>query len=89
MGLRHGSRPIEGVQFHPDSILTPEGPRLFENFLRADELNAAEVFYPLYVWVCDECFLVQLQEYVKPDVISSRSLTAFTVSPPPPHYSSS
>ena len=34
MGVRHESFPIEGVQFHPESILTPEGPRLLRNFLR-------------------------------------------------------
>jgi anthranilate synthase component 2 len=35
MGLRHRSLPIEGVQFHPESYLTPEGPALLANFLRA------------------------------------------------------
>jgi anthranilate synthase component 2 len=34
MGLRHRRFPIEGVQFHPESILTPDGPRLLGNFLR-------------------------------------------------------
>ena len=34
MGVRHEFFPIEGVQFHPESILTPEGPRLVHNFLR-------------------------------------------------------
>jgi anthranilate synthase component 2/para-aminobenzoate synthetase component 2 len=34
MGVRHRSLTIEGVQFHPESILTPEGPRIMENFLR-------------------------------------------------------
>ncbi len=33
MGVRHREFPIEGVQFHPESILTPEGDRLMENFL--------------------------------------------------------
>jgi anthranilate synthase/aminodeoxychorismate synthase-like glutamine amidotransferase len=33
MGLRHRQHVLEGVQFHPESILTPEGPRLVENFL--------------------------------------------------------
>jgi para-aminobenzoate synthetase component 2 len=34
MGVRHRTLPIEGVQFHPESILTPEGPRLMDNFLK-------------------------------------------------------
>lgn len=34
MGLRHASRPIQGVQFHPESILTPLGPHLFSNLLK-------------------------------------------------------
>jgi anthranilate synthase/aminodeoxychorismate synthase-like glutamine amidotransferase len=33
MGLRHREKKIEGVQFHPESILTSEGKRLLSNFL--------------------------------------------------------
>ncbi len=33
MGLRHRRFDVEGVQFHPESILTPSGPRMLANFL--------------------------------------------------------
>ena len=39
MGIRHKGFPIEGVQFHPESILTPDGKHLLQNFL--DQVSAA------------------------------------------------
>ena len=42
---------------------------LCETFLAPEDLNRMEPFYPLRVWVCDRCFLVQVQEYVAPEAI--------------------
>lgn len=36
MGVRHATLPIEGVQFHPESVLTPEGDTLMTNFMRME-----------------------------------------------------
>ncbi|BAQ15681.1 methyltransferase, putative [Methyloceanibacter caenitepidi] len=42
---------------------------LCESFVPADKIDAMEPFYPLHVMVCDQCFLVQLREYVSPESI--------------------
>jgi anthranilate synthase/aminodeoxychorismate synthase-like glutamine amidotransferase len=39
MGLRHKELPIEGVQFHPESIMTPDGIELLKNFLDSNYEN--------------------------------------------------
>ncbi len=39
MGLRHRELPVEGVQFHPESIMTPAGRRLLKNFMSEDYLS--------------------------------------------------
>jgi len=42
---------------------------LCESYLRVQQLNEMEPFYPLHVFVCENCFLVQLQEYVSVESI--------------------
>lgn len=42
---------------------------LCENFLSSEQLNHMEPFYPLRVYVCESCFLAQLEEYVSPEEI--------------------
>lgn len=42
---------------------------LCEDFLKKDELKNMEPFYPLHVYVCETCFLVQVEEFVSPEVI--------------------
>ena len=44
---------------------------LCESYLTAEQLNKMEPFYPLHVYVCENCFLVQLEEYVSPESIFS------------------
>lgn len=42
---------------------------LCESYLRREQLSQMEPFYPLHVFVCENCFLVQLEEFVSPDNI--------------------
>lgn len=51
---------------------------LCENFLRAEDLNRMEPFYPLHVYVCQRCWLVQLEEFVAPEVIFARDYRYFS-----------
>lgn len=44
---------------------------LCQNHIEPHQLNHMEPFYPLHVWVCHNCFLVQLEEYVSPGQIFS------------------
>ena len=62
-GCRHCGAPLRHTVV--DLGMSP----LCETFPAADELNRMEPFYPLRVWVCDTCYLVQVQEYVRPEHI--------------------
>ncbi len=42
---------------------------LCESYVGPEQLNQMEAFYPLHVFVCERCFLVQLEEYVQPEQI--------------------
>ena len=44
---------------------------LCESYVATQRLNEMEPFYPLHAWVCEACFLVQVQEYVRPEHIFS------------------
>jgi anthranilate/para-aminobenzoate synthase component II len=43
MGIRHIDHPTEGIQYHPESIMTPVGKRLLRNFIRGFPVSAAGV----------------------------------------------
>lgn len=44
MGLRHKKYPIEGLQFHPESVLTEHGKRIIKNFLKMCEKNVKRAY---------------------------------------------
>lgn len=48
------------------------------SFLTKEQLNEPEIFYPLKVFVCDKCFLVQVDEYKKSDAIFSSDYVYFS-----------
>ena len=48
------------------------------SFLTAEQLNEPEIFYPLKVYICDQCFLVQVDEYKKSDAIFDSNYVYFS-----------
>src|SRR5687767_1788631 len=48
------------------------------SYLRADQLNEPEIFYPLRVFVCEKCFLVQIDEYKKAAEIFDENYAYFS-----------
>lgn len=48
------------------------------SFLNKDQLNEPEIFYPLKLFVCDKCFLVQIDEYKKSDEIFNSDYVYFS-----------
>lgn len=53
---------------------------LCESFLSAEQLNGMEPFYPLRVYVCQSCLLVQLSEYVSPhDIFTEDQVLLFVL----------
>jgi Putative zinc binding domain len=49
---------------------------LCESYLQPDQLNAMEAFYPLDVYVCRRCWLVQLEQHVSAEHISRSTRTS-------------
>jgi SAM-dependent methyltransferase len=62
-GCRFCGAPLEHTLV--DLGLSP----LCESFVPPERANEMEPFYPLHVWICDRCLLVQLEEYVRPEEI--------------------
>ena len=48
------------------------------SFLNKEQLNEPEVFYPLKVYTCNNCFLVQIDEYKKPEAIFNSEYAYFS-----------
>lgn len=84
--MEHGSRAVEGVAVTApagrarcrscgealDRVFADLGMSPLANaYLRADDLGKPEAFYPLRVFVCSACFLVQLEEFESPETIFS------------------
>jgi anthranilate/para-aminobenzoate synthase component II len=43
MGVQHNERPVYGIQFHPESVLTPNGMKMIENFLNIQHQIISDV----------------------------------------------
>ncbi|MGI0073220.1 MAG: methyltransferase domain-containing protein [Nitrosotalea sp.] len=65
MNCRFCNKPVE--QIFADLGMSP----LANSFLKSDELNRGETFYPLRTFVCNNCLLVQLEEFESPEQIFS------------------
>jgi 2-polyprenyl-3-methyl-5-hydroxy-6-metoxy-1,4-benzoquinol methylase len=48
------------------------------SYVKAEDLNRVERFYPLHAWVCEKCFLVQLEEFETPEQIFSDDYAYFS-----------
>jgi SAM-dependent methyltransferase len=64
----HGRCRLCGSQLQHTFVDLGMSP-LCESFLARDQLDTMEAYFPLHVLVCEECFLVQLKEYVSPEQI--------------------
>lgn len=72
MKCRHCSTPLEQVFI--DLVNQPPS----NSFLAGEELNEPEVYYPLKIYVCPDCFLVQVEEYKKSQDIFSDEYVYFS-----------
>ena len=69
---RAGAHPCRLCGGHVEHTFVDLGMSpLCESFLRPDQLDAMEPYFPLRVGVCRDCFLIQLNEYVRPEHIFS------------------
>src|SRR3982751_4763751 len=72
MNCRFCKTPLEHIFI--DLVNSPAS----NSFLTAAQLNEPEIFYPLKVYTCHRCFLVQVDEYKKSDAIFDSSYVYFS-----------